>query len=54
MIVCSDGISRINGKAIDIIAELGMVTEQVIETIQKDIPREEVVDLVNESVRLGI
>ena len=54
MIVLNDNESTISGKAIDLIAELGIVTEQVISTIQKDIPREEVVDLVNYSVRFGI
>lgn len=54
MIKYSAGSVEVNGSGIDILAELGMLTEYIISTMQKDIPRDIVVGAVKRAIDVGI
>lgn len=46
MIKCDDKSSEVNGNAMDILAELGMLTQHIITMMQEDFPRDVIVGAV--------
>lgn len=45
---------EVRGNTLDILAELGMLTEHIIAIMQKDIPRDVVVGAVKKAINTGI
>ena len=54
MIKCDGTSVELRGKGIDILTDLGVLTEQIIVAMQKEMPREVAIGAVEATVNLAI